>query len=389
MTKERFLEHLHRQLCQLDELGLRRFPTVVRSLPGGRCRIDGQELINFGSNDYLNLAHHPAVVQRLKECTQVGSTASSLVAGRSPSHDLLEKELAAFEQTESVLLFPTGFAANLGVLGALVSDSDAVFCDRDNHASLIDGVRATGAQMFVYQRGRLEVLQKALARRRGQFENVFIVTDGVFSMDGGVADLPGLCEIGEQSDALIIVDEAHATGVIGSQGRGVCELHGVEKRILVKTGTLSKALGGLGGFAAGSATVIEWLRNRARSQFFSTALPPAICEAMRESLRIVIADTSRRERLREHTLEVHQLLNELGLPTVGSGIAPIIPVIIPEERRCVATAQQLRKSGCFVPAIRPPTVRAGTSRLRISLTSDHQLSDLHSMLETVAECLAS
>ena len=252
-------------------------------------------MVNFGSNDYLGLAAdgpRQAVVQTIEQAGW-GSGASPLVTGRGTVHAALEQALARFEGTESALLFPSGYAANLGTIAALVGRGDAVYVDAKNHASIIDGCRLSGARLEVYPHGDVGFLQKRLARR-GDFRRRLIVTDTLFSMDGDLAPLPDLAELAERYDAMLMVDEAHATGVFGPSGRGVCEQLGVERGVHVRVGTLSKALGSMGGFVAGSAQLIDWLANRARSYVFSTAPPEAMAAYALETLRTVIDEPFRR-----------------------------------------------------------------------------------------------
>ncbi|MEQ9411342.1 MAG: 8-amino-7-oxononanoate synthase [Fuerstiella sp.] len=379
MSRVNLLKRIGQRLQNLEQQGRRRVARVVDSHADGSCDIDGCRLVNFGSNDYLGLAHQAGTVFRETRAGQLGATASALVTGRTAAHARLEETLASFEQTEAALLFPTGFAANLGVLNSLVETNDAVFCDRDNHASIIDAARASAGTMLVYRRERLEALAGSLRRRRSRFEHVFIVTDGVFSMDGTVAPLPELCDLAEQYDASIIVDEAHGTGVLGTSGRGACDACGVEDRILLRVGTMSKAMGGLGGFAVADQPVIELLRNTARTQFFSTALPPVICDAMVESLNVIRSEPQRRSRLAELGADFRRCLAEAGLPSIDNGVAPIIPVLIPGERAVVQLAERLQTDGFFVPAIRTPTVRSGTERLRVSFGTCHTADQLKTL----------
>ncbi|MEO2026862.1 MAG: 8-amino-7-oxononanoate synthase [Fuerstiella sp.] len=385
MSKMAFQQQLQQRLAALDAKGQRRTTRTVDCLPGGLCRIRGRELVNFGGNDYLNLAHEVSHSDQVREvfAAQVGATASALVCGRSQWHEELEDALATFEDTEAALLFPTGFAANLGLISSLVQTDDAVFCDRDNHASIIDACRSSAGRMLVYRGDRLESLEESLRRRRGEYERVFIVTDGVFSMNGRVPELGLICDIAERHDALVIVDEAHGTGVLGEHGRGACDLCNVEHRVLARVGTLSKALGGLGGFVAADATTIDWLRNTARTQFFSTALPPAICAAMLQSLRIVESEPTRQQDLAQLTAFAHRQISELGLQTVESGVAPIVPILLGDEESAVRISSHLMDAGWFVPAIRPPTVASGTSRLRLSLTIGHNEQQIKQVLASV------
>lgn len=374
------------RLQALEESGGRRFPRQVDSLPDGRCLLNGRELINFGSNDYLGLAHHPRVCDAFAKAAsqQVGATASSLIVGRSSLHAQLEQRLAEFESCEAALLFPTGFAANVGAIQALATADDVVFSERENHASLIDGCRATRARVQIYDRHNLEDFVEQLKRSRDAHQHGFLITDGVFSMDGTVPPLKQLCDIADEFSLAVIIDEAHGTGVLGEHGRGACELAGVEARTFLRIGTLSKALGGLGGFAAGSRQTIEWLRNRARPQFFSTASPPAVCAAVLESLATVDSEPARRHKVCELAALGRDHAQSLGLNVLGDGPAPIIPILTGTDTAAVNLAKAAQENGWFIPAILPPTVAPGTSRLRISLTADHSTDDLKSLLKFVA-----
>ena len=345
-----------------------------------------------------------------------------MIAGRSPLHEQLEAVIAGFEGTESAVLFPSGFAANLGTLTSLVGSTDAVFCDRENHASLIDGGRASRGRFFVYDRTELNRLGESIARRRSEFDAVFIVTDTVFSMDGTLAELPQLCDIAEQFDAAMIVDEAHGTGVFGPTGRGVCELQEVEHRIAVKIGTLSKAIGGLGGFVAGTNVLCEWLWNTARSQFFSTALPPAVCAAAIAAFQVVIDEPERRQILAERAELARGLLTDAGLDVIslttarpsqsilepssrqgirGSNLesrpafgvnplsSPVIAILLRDDDQAVRVSRRLMDRGVFLPAVRPPTVAAGTARLRMSLCCDHTEEQINAAVCQVRESAAA
>ena len=383
------MERLRQRLAALKSAGRLRRARQVESLPNARCLIEGRELVNFGANDYLNLAHDPRVCDTFATVAaqQVGSTASSLIAGRSPHHARLEAALSEFEQCEAALLFPTGFAANLGTIQALAGREDVLFCERDNHASLIDAARGSRAQIHIYEHQHLEELEQKICRQRSRYEQAFLVTDGVFSMDGCVAPLHRFCELAERCSIAVIVDEAHGTGVLGHHGRGASEVMDVEKIPLVRVGTLSKALGGLGGFAVGNHDTIEWLRNSARPQFFSTALPPAMCAAMLESLKIIQQEPDRRTRLATLNRHARATAQSFRLNVIGQGQAPIIPIVIPEEADVLRISLRLEQRGWFVPAIRPPTVPAGTCRLRMSLSVAHSEAEIKTVLEAIADLL--
>ena len=366
------------ELHALDESGLRRRARVCEPLPNGRCRVEGIELVNLASNDYLGLAGDPRVIAAALDATSrygTGARASSLVSGRTPLHAELERALAEFERTEGAVLFPTGFAANVGVISSLVEAGDVVFCDRLNHASLIDGCRLSGARLRVYSHGDLGQLSSELdkakdARRR------LIVTDSLFSMDGAAAPLAELLALAMRSESMLLVDEAHATGVYGATGRGLFEEAGLEDSVCVRVGTFSKAIGSQGGFVAGSLELCDWVRNTARTQMFSTSLTPGACGAALESLRLIQSEPDRRERVRGLARQLRTELLAAGWTIAGASDCPIVPVIIGEPQAAVSLSQELLQQGFLVPAIRPPTVPRGTSRLRISLTASHTPEDI-------------
>ncbi|MBS0266369.1 MAG: 8-amino-7-oxononanoate synthase [Planctomycetes bacterium] len=376
-------------LQSLEQSHLRRRRREIIPRPGCRAVVDGRDVVNFASNDYLDLAGDPRVVaaaQRALTSSGVGARASALVCGRTPWHVALERRIARFERQTDALLFPTGFAANLGTVGALVGKGDVVFSDRLNHASLIDGCRLSGAQIQIYDHHNLGELARAL-RDTPTTGRRLIVTDSVFSMDGDLAPLPRLCDLAEQHAAMLLVDEAHATGVFGAHGRGVSEHQGVEERELIRIGTLSKAVGTLGGFVAGPALLIDWLWNRARPQVFSTALPPAICAAAEQALEIIETEPARRRQLFERSEMFRAELRRAGISTVTNAEGPIVPVLLEHPQRAVQVAERLEQAGFFVGAIRPPTVPPGTSRLRITLSSGHDWRDIEQLLASLSSSL--
>lgn len=392
MSNDAFDLRLVSSLQNLESIDQRRIRRCVEAVSTTESIVDGQRCLSFATNDYLGLTRHPDVVSAFSDAAvkQVGAGASGLIAGRSPHHVHLEKALAEFESTESAILFPSGFAANTGTLTSLIGNTDAVFCDRENHASLIDGCRASAGKFFVYDRTELDRLAEAIERRRSDYDGVFIVTDTVFSMDGTLADLPNLCDIAERFGATMIVDEAHGTGVFGSTGRGVCELQNVGHRIPVKIGTLSKAIGGLGGFVVGSATLCEWLWNSARSQFFSTALPPAVCAAAAAALQVIFNEPERRRTLAARSAFARRLLQENELDVIAAPPeSPIIAVLLHDDAIAVQVSRQMAAHGFFVPAVRPPTVAAGTSRLRISVCCDHLEDQIRSVVYQLRDVINS
>ena len=391
------LKWIDAELASLECEGLVRRRRQVTSLPAARCLVDGRQLINFASNDYLNLAHDPRVIaaaQRALSEAGVGATASALISGRSGWHVALEERLARFERQPAAVLFPTGFAANVGTICALAGKNDVIFSDRLNHASLIDGCRLSQAQVRIYRHDDLAGLQNELQKGPGKGPGKelgngrrLIVTDSVFSMDGDLAPLPELCDLAERFDAMLIVDEAHATGVFGGSGRGVAELQGVEHRIAVRVGTLSKGIGALGGFVAGPQPLIDWLWNRSRTQIFSTALPPSICAAATEAIRLIETEPERRQRLLQLAVQLRRKIVAAGIETVPHAVGPIVPVMLHTPERAVQVARQLEEEGFLVGAIRPPTVPQGTSRLRITLSSGHDPGDIDRLVAALEAAL--
>ncbi|TWU14106.1 8-amino-7-oxononanoate synthase 2 [Symmachiella macrocystis] len=367
------LPWINEELDEIERRGLRRRRRMVEPLPGGRCRIDGREMWNFAGNDYLSLSQDPRVIAAAQQAAAeagTGATASALICGRTQWHARLEEQLAQFEGTESALLFPTGFAANMGVIVAVVGREDAVFSDRLNHASLVDGCRLSKAALTIYDRNYLSALGEALSaassvRRR------LIVTDSIFSMDGDAAPLADLCELAESHDAMLMIDEAHATGVFGAQGKGFAEFAGVEDRVHFRVGTLSKAVGASGGFVSGSQSLIEWLWNRARPQIFSTALPPPVCAASCAAVDIIRTEPQRRAELLQRCTDFRAALIAEGFATIPAAVAPIFPILLDDPQLAVQTAAALEERGFLVGAIRPPSVPPGTSRLRITLSWAH------------------
>ena len=380
---------LSKRLARIDAAHLRRPKRTVKALPDAWCEVDGQRLRNLAANDYLNLAHDRRLLEAARNALDdagVGSTSSAMVAGRSEWQDRLEQRIARFEQREDAIVFPTGYAANMGVLTSLAGPDTAIFSDRLNHASLIDGCRLTKATRSIYDQNCLSELSDQLASAHSARMRI-IVTDGVFSMDGNVAPLVALSDLATEHDAFIVVDEAHATGVFGANGRGSVEHCGIEDTVGLCTGTLSKALGCLGGFVSGSRDMIDHLWHSARTQFFSTALPPSICAAACAALEIVATEPERRTKLMKHSALLRQLLNEIGGVVVPHGAGPIIPVILNDPALATSVAARMREKGYFVGAIRPPTVPAGTSRLRISLSTAIDADEIHELASAVADSI--
>ena len=390
MSSSEFPDWIEDDLQKLRKEGLFRTRRTFSPLPDGRCLLEGQKLINLSSNDYLNLAHDPRLISAAASALQVmgvGARASALVSGRTEWHAQLEQRLADFERTDAAILFPSGYAANLGVVSAIAGEGDTIYCDRLNHASLVDGCRLAGAAFRVYRHDRLEKLKRELDKKTGEGKTI-IVTDSIFSMDGIRAPLVELCDLAELYHAALVVDEAHGTGVWGETGRGLAEELNVESRVTIRIGTLSKGLGAMGGFVAGSDSLINWLWNRVRTQIYSTALPPAICAAACESLLIIKSEPERKQHLHQLSVFLRQELAHRSLLADVTSRGPIIPVILEDPERTMSIAADLQAAGFLVGAIRPPTVPQGTSRLRISVTSAHQRDDLERFLKALDRSLA-
>jgi 8-amino-7-oxononanoate synthase len=365
-------------LASLEAEDLLRRPPVLEAADGPRLRVAGREVVSFASNDYLGLAGDPAVRAAAIEAIRrwgVGAGGSRLMAGTTAEHVQLERRLAEFEQVEAVVVASTGWMANQLAVAALAGAGDLICGDKLNHASLIDAARASGAVLRTYRHADLQRLRDLLDRYRSRHRRCLIVTDGVFSMDGDLAPLEALVGLKGEYDAQLLVDEAHATGVLGPGGRGAAALAGVSEHIDATVGTLSKALGSLGGFVAVPAVLAETIRNTGRPYLFTTALPPAVCAAACEALRIVHDEPQRREKLLGLAHRLRRRL-DAGGASVADWPTPIVPVIVGTAAKALEVSQALLAEGLLVPAIRPPTVPRGTSRLRISLSSAHEEADV-------------
>jgi len=364
---------LQEQLALLEQQGLRRSLRTIESSCGPLIRIEGRELVNFSSNDYLGLASHPAIAEAMAEAAQqagTGSTASRLICGTTAEHAALEEELAAAKGTEAALVFSTGVAAATGTIPALVGRGDVVILDKLAHACLIDGVHASGAKMRVFPNNDLAKLESHLqwARETHPSGKTLVVTESIFSMDGDLAPLREIVELKDRYGAFLLLDEAHAIGVRGTGARGLAGELGIADRIEIQMGTLGKALGISGGYIAGSRILIDFLINRARSFIFSTAPSPAVAAACRASLRIVQSAEGNALRLR---LEANIRLLAKELKLLKPPASAIIPLILGSEEKALGEASRLLESGFFVPAIRYPTVPKNTARLRITLSAAH------------------
>lgn len=377
---------IRNELEQRQADGLLRRMRQVDGAQESWIEVDGRRVLSMCSNNYLGLANHPALREAAARAAHdlgVGAGASRLISGSMRLHHELEARLADLKQTERALLFSTGYHANIGAITALVGAEDAVFSDELNHASLIDGCRLSRARVEVYRHNDLEMLETKLrechARRR------LIVTDSIFSMDGDAAPLREICDLAERFDAMVFVDEAHATGVLGPHGAGLVAELGLQDRVTVQMGTLGKALGTFGAFVAGSSDVIEHLINAARSFVFTTALPPPVVASALAAVELAHGADDLRQRLRGNAEWMASRLGEMGIPVQPSHI---VPIVIGDAGRTMAICEELLGRGVFAQGIRPPTVPRGTSRLRLTLMSSHSSDDLGGALAALRAVLA-
>ena len=360
-------------LAALDRAGLRR---VVRHRERPWSH---QGLVEVSSNDYLGLARDPRLAEAARRhgVWGAGAGASRLIVGGSTPHERLEAEIAAWKGTQDAVVFSSGYLANVGTIQALVGRGDLVASDELNHASIIDGCRLSGAEVVVYRHGDADHLAALLADRAPREGRTLVVTDGVFSMDGDVADLPALCDVAEQVGAMVMVDDAHGSGVLGPDGRGVAAMQGVADRVHVHMATLSKAFGAAGGYVAGRADLVDWLRNRARSFVFDTAPPPTVIGAAREGLRLARTEPERRERALRHA---RRLAEGLDLPAPA---ACVVPLMIGAPADAMRLMEGLAEDGYLVVAIRPPTVPDGTARLRFSTSAALTTDEVEGLIRAV------
>jgi 8-amino-7-oxononanoate synthase len=376
------IEELH----DLDDESLRRKLRIVDQTNGSHITIDGQERINWASNNYLGLARHPNVIQAANEAlaTWGASAASSrLLSGTSRLHQDLEKKLAEFLKADAALLFPTGYMTNVGVLSALVGPGDAVIIDRLSHASLIDAVRLSGARLFVYPHSDCAGAEKALARAQS-YRRRILVTESLYSMDGDIAPLRELADLTRRYGAIGFLDEAHALGVWGFQGRGVLGLEGMDDKWDIVVGTLSKALGSQGGFVAGSAELIDLILNKARSFIFTTGLSPVCVAAAQAALELIQSDPTQRVQVQKVSAHLREALRLQGW-AISNSSTQIVPIILGDPTSALACAEFLSERGFYAPAIRPPTVPAGECRVRFSVTAEHRVEEVDQLLAALSE----
>ncbi len=376
------MEKISNELKKIKESGLYRELNILEGAQGPHVKIKGRTYISFCSNNYLGLANHPEVVKAVEDAVGKygwGAGASRLVSGNTELHQALEDEISKFKKKEAAIVFPTGYMANIGTICSLVSSGDLVICDRLNHASIIDGCRLSGATFRVYPHRDIGKLENILKKSTG-YPRKLIVTDTVFSMDGDLAPLPDIVRIAHEYNAMVMADEAHGTGVFGENGRGVVEHFNLDKKVNIIMGTLSKAVGSLGGFVTGNSDLISYLRNKARTFMYTTALPPAACAASIAGIKLIQRSHSLRESLWHNVHYVKERLKSLNL-NVTSLDSPIIPIIIGNAKKAVDVSGFLFESGILIPAIRPPTVPDESSRLRVTIMATHTRADLDKLLD--------
>jgi 8-amino-7-oxononanoate synthase len=376
---------LEQSLTTIHKADWYRTVQTVQSRPGAVVQLEGREVINFASNDYLGLAGDERLIQAAIAATKefgTGSTGSRLLSGHRELHHQLERAIASLKQTEDALIFSSGYLANLGAIAALVGKRDLILSDQYNHSSLKNGAILSGAVVVDYAHADIEELKRQLAQYRQHHRRCLIVTDSVFSMDGDVCPLPEILAIAEQFSCMVLVDEAHATGVLGATGAGCVEYFGCTGKTLVQVGTLSKALGSLGGYVAGSATLIDFLRNRAPSWIYTTGLSPSDTAAALTAVHIVQQEPERRAQLNYNVDTVKHLMQEQ-LPDLKllPSNSPILCFQLASAADALNAGQKLKASGIFAPAIRPPTVP--TSRIRLSVMATHQLAHFQQLVDAL------
>jgi 8-amino-7-oxononanoate synthase len=374
------------ELQRLNEAGLYRRLRRVSGDQGPTLILDDKEVVNFSSNNYLGLANHPALREAAKDAIDrygCGSGASRLISGNMTLHEELEAKLAELKRTEAALVFNSGFQANVGIISTLIGQGDAVVSDALNHASIIDGCRLSRAQVYVYGHADLQQLEDCL-KQASACRRKLIVTETLFSMDGDEAPLEEMVDLAGKYDAMLMVDEAHATGIYGPNGAGIVAKMGLGDRVLVQMGTLGKALGGFGAYVAGSTALCDLIVNRCRSFVFTTSLPPAVMAMAIAALDIVKKEPERRRSLWENCARLQSGLKALGY-SISNSQSQILPLMVGDANECMRLSEQLLGRGIFAQGIRPPTVPPGTSRLRITVMATHSAEQLRRALDAFEE----
>jgi 8-amino-7-oxononanoate synthase len=382
LTSNRTYRMFKQELSSLENKHLLRRLTVIESHDGPYVIVGGRKLLLMCSNDYLGLSSHPA----LREAAHIalrqfpfGSGASRLVSGTGPLHQELEDKIARFKGVESALVFNSGYAANTGIIPAISGEGDVILSDALNHASIVDGCRLSKACIEIYRHCDVHHVEELL-RKSSNARRKLIVTDGVFSMDGDCAPLGELVSLAEKYDAILMVDDAHATGVLGKSGRGTAEHLGLSGRIPIQMGTFGKALGSFGAYVAGSKDLVDYLLNLSRSFMFSTALPASVCAASIAAIDIVEREPEHRKQLWKNRARFVKGLTSLGV-AIGNTETPIVPLMIGESKRTLDAVEKLLECGIYAAAIRPPSVPEGSARIRTTITATHSDEDIDRALD--------
>ena len=379
------LAFLGTELTSLKSQGLYRHLRVLDEPQAARTRVDGRDVINLSSNNYLGLTTHPKLKQKALAALEqfgVGTGSVRTIAGTMQIHMELERRLAEFKQTEAAVVFQSGFAANAGTVAAILGKEDIVISDELNHASIIDGARLSRATIKVFPHRDVEAA-RAIARDLPSTGRKLLITDGVFSMDGDVGALPGLCDLAEEYGLIMMVDDAHASGVFGRNGRGTIDHFGLHGRVDVQVGTLSKAMGALGGYVAGSSNLIEFLQHRGRPFLFSTSHPPSVAATCLAAIDVLLEEPELIERLWANAAFFKDALRDLGFNT-GASESPITPVIVGEGAKAMRLSDRLFEEGIFAQGIAFPTVARDKARVRTIVTATHTRADLQFALDTFA-----
>ncbi|QII49032.1 glycine C-acetyltransferase [Bacillus paralicheniformis] len=372
------------ELDTMKENGTFQELPIIESLQGSTVKMKGKDIIQLSSNNYLGLTSHPRLQKAAEEAVKLygaGTGSVRTIAGTFTMHDELEQKLASFKNTEAALVFQSGFTANQGILSSILTKDDIVISDELNHASIIDGIRLTKAGKKVYQHADMEDLEKIL-KKSMNYRMRLIVTDGVFSMDGDIAPLPEIVRLAEQYDAFVMVDDAHASGVLGENGRGTVHHFGLDGKVHIQVGTLSKAIGVLGGYAAGSKVLIDYLKHKGRPFLFSTSHPPAVTAACIEAVNVLMEEPSLIKKLWDNTSYFKKELEKIGLPLIKSE-TPITPILIGDEAEACRFSNTLFELGLFAQAIVFPTVPKGKARIRTIMTAQHSKEELDKALEII------
>jgi len=381
------LDFLTQEINDLKEQGLYNNIRTIGSAQGARLIVDGKDVLNFCSNNYLGLANHPKIVQAAKDATKkygVGPAAVRSIAGTTDLHVQLEERLAKFKGAEDVITFQSGFTANLGTISALVGKEDVIFSDRLNHASIIDGCRLSGAKIIAYEHNDPGALEDAIKEHASNYRRALIITDGVFSMDGDIAPLPDLVEVARKYDILIMVDDAHGEGVLGKGGRGIVDHFGLHGKVDIEVGTMSKAFGVVGGIVAGEKVIIEWLRQRGRPFLFSSAVTAPDAAACLAAVDLLEESTTLVDKLWANAKYFKEEMKKLGFDT-GVSETPITPVMLGEAPLAQQFSRELFENGVFAMAIGFPTVAKGKARIRVMISAAHDNDDLGQGLEAFAK----